>query len=157
MKIKIIERQPTTVAYFRYTGPYGEGVADFWQTTYVPWAVMNKLGADHARYGVSHDDPRTTPPHQCRYDACAEVPADFLLNGGALKSTLPGGTYAIMPFKGTVHQVAQAWAAFLQDWLPSSGWRLDQRPAFEHYPKGAFFDVTTGEFECEICIPVTTA
>ena len=60
MKVTIIDRQPATIACFRYLGPYGEGIAKFWQETYVPWAVMNKLGADHARYGISHDDPSIT-------------------------------------------------------------------------------------------------
>jgi AraC family transcriptional regulator len=73
MKVTLIDRQPAVVAYFRHLGPYGEAIARFWQETYVPWAVMNKLGADHARYGISHDDPSITAPEQCRYDACAEV------------------------------------------------------------------------------------
>jgi len=34
--------------------------------------------------------------------------------------------------------------------------QLDSRPFFEHYPIDASFDQKTGEFESEICIPVTT-
>ena len=154
MKVTIIDRQSATVAYFRHLGPYGRGISDFWQETYVPWAVMNKLGADHARYGISHDDPSITAPEKCCYDACAEVPSDFIANGGALKSTIPGGKYAVLPFKGTVDRLGEAWAILLRDWLPSSGLQLDGRPAFEYYPKGASYDPKTGEFECEICIPV---
>ncbi len=154
MKVTIFDRQPATIAYFRYLGPYGEGIAKFWQETYVPWAVRHKLGADHARYGISHDDPSTTAPDQCRYDACAEVSADFMATGGALKSTIPGGKYAVLHFKGTVGQIGEAWATLLRDWLPSSGLKLDGRPSFEYYLKGATYDCKTGEFECEICIPV---
>jgi AraC family transcriptional regulator len=154
MKVTLIDRQPATVAYFRHLGPYGEPIARFWQETYVPWAVMNKLGADHARYGISHDDPSITAPEQCRYDACAEVSPDFMATGGALKTTIPGGKYAVFRFKGTVEQVGEAWAALLRDWLPSSGLQLDGRPCFEYYPKGAACDGKTGEFEREICIPV---
>jgi AraC family transcriptional regulator len=154
VKATIIDRQPATVAYFRHLGPYGESIAKFWQETYVPWAVMNKLGADHARYGISHDDPDITAPGQCRYDACAEVSPDFMATGGALKKTIPGGKYAVLRFKGTVEQVGDAWAALLRDWLPGSGLQLDGRPCFEYYPKGAAHDGKTGEFECDICIPV---
>lgn len=154
MKVKLIERQPATIAYFRHLGPYGESISRFWQETYVPWAVMNKLGEDHARYGISYDDPSITAPEQCRYDACAEVASDFVAIGGALKTTLPGGKYAVLGFKGTVEQVGQAWSALLRDWLPSSGLQLDARPCFEYYPKGAGYNRETGEFECEICIPV---
>ena len=154
MKVKLIDRQPVNVAYLRHLGPYGEPIAQFWQETYVPWAVMNRLGADHARYGISHDDPSITAPEQCRYDACAEVAPDFVATGGALKTTIPGGKYAVLIFKGTVSKVGEAWATLLRDWLPSSGLQLDARPSFEYYPKGAVYDSETGEFECEICIPV---
>lgn len=155
MKVTLIDRQPATVAYFRHLGPYGEPIVRFWQETYVPWAVMNKLGADHARYGISHDDPSITAPQQCRYDACAEVAPDFVATGGALKTTIPGGKYAVHRFKGTAKQIGEAWAGLLRDWLPSSGLQLDGRPCFEYFPKGAGRDSKSGEFECEICIPVT--
>lgn len=154
MKVTLIDRQPATVAYLRHLGPYGEPIAQFWQETYVPWAVMNKLGADHARYGISHDDPSITASEQCRYDACAEVSPDFMPTGHALKTTIPGGKYAVLNFRGSVEQVGEAWAALLRDWLPSSGLQLDGRPCFEYYPEGAAYDCETGEFECEICIPV---
>ena len=95
MKVTLIDRQPATIAYLRHLGPYGKPIARFWQETYKPWAVMNKLGADHARYGISHDDPCITAPEQCRYDACAEVPPDFITSGSALKTTIPGGKYAV--------------------------------------------------------------
>lgn len=154
MKVSLIDRQPATVAYLRHLGPYGEPIARFWQETYVPWAVMNKLGKGHARYGIAHDDPSITTPEQCRYDACAEVSPDFMATGGALKMTIPGGKYAALKFKGTVEQVGEAWGALLRDWLPSSGLQLDSRPCFEYYAKDASYDCETGEFECEICIPV---
>lgn len=156
MKVIIINRQPATIAYFRHLGPYGESISRFWQETYVPWAVMNKLGRNHARYGISYDDPSITAPEQCRYDACAEVTPDFVVTGGALKTTIPGGKYAVLNFRGTVKQVNEAWAALLREWLPSSrrASTVDARPCFEYYPKGAAKDCETGEFECEICIPV---
>jgi AraC family transcriptional regulator len=154
MKVSIIDRQPATIAYLRHFGPYGESIARFWQEIYVPWAIMNKFDADHARYGISHDDPSITAPQKCRYDACAEVAADFVAICGALKSTIPGGKYAVLHFNGTVNQVGEAWAALLRDWLPSSGLQLDNRPCFEYYPKGATYDYETGKFECEICIPI---
>lgn len=154
MKVKIIDRQSATVAYLRHLGPYGPAIERFWQEVYVPWAAKNRLGPDHARYGISHDDPGITAPEQCRYDACAEVAPDFVVNGGALKGTIPGGKYAVLAFRGTVQQVGEAWTALLRDWLPSSGLQLDARPSFEYYPKGSVFDPRSGEFECEICIPV---
>jgi AraC family transcriptional regulator len=57
---------------------------------------MNKLGADQARYGISHDDPGITSLEQCRYDACAEVSPNFIATGGTFKTTVPGGKYAVL-------------------------------------------------------------
>lgn len=156
MNVTLIDRQPATIAYLRHLGPYGESVAQFWQETYVPWAVLHKLGPDHARYGISHDDPSITAPEQCRYDACAEVGPEFIATGGALKATIPGGRYASLKFTGTVEQVGNAWTALLRDWLPSSGLQIDNRPCFEYYPKGARYDRETGQFACEICVPVVS-
>ena len=153
MNVKLIDRQPATVAYLRHLGPYGEPVALFWQNTYYPWAVTNNL-LERPRYGISHDDPGITAAEQCRYDACAEVAPDFVASGGAFKTTIPGGRYAVLVFKGSGEQVGEAWAALLRDWLPSSGLQLDARPCFEYYPKDAACDPQTGAFECEICIPV---
>jgi AraC family transcriptional regulator len=154
MKVTLVDRNPVTIAYLRHLGAYGEPIARFWQEVYVPWAIMNKLGANHARYGISHDDPSITAPEQCRYDACAEVSADFVAIGSAFKTTIPGGKYAVLKFKGNAEQVGEAWASLLRDWLPLSGLQLDSRPAFEYYPRDASFNPETREFECEICIPV---
>lgn len=153
MKVTLIDRQPVTVAYLRHLGAYGEAIAQFWQNTYYPWAVSNNL-LDQARYGISYDDPSITAAEQCRYDACAEVAPDFILSGGALMTTIPGGRYAVLRYNGTSEHVVDAWTALLREWLPASGLQLDARPCFEHYPTDARCDPQTGAFECEICIPV---
>jgi AraC family transcriptional regulator len=153
MKVKLIDRQSVTVAYLRHVGPYGESIPRFWQETYYPWAAANNL-LDQPRFGISHDDPSITAPEQCRYDACAEVPPGFVASKDAFTTTIPGGIFAVLRFKGTGENVGEAWASLLRDWLPASGYQLDARPAFEYYPKNAEYDPETGEFACEICIPV---
>ena len=153
MNVRLIERPPARVAYLRHLGPYGEPVALFWQRTVYPWMATNGL-LGQPRYGISHDDPSITAAGQCRYDACAEVAADFVAAGPALTTTIPGGRYAVLGFRGDVAAVVEAWAALLRDWLPASGLQLDARPCFEYYPTGSAYDPATGVFDCEICIPV---
>jgi AraC family transcriptional regulator len=148
VNVEVIDRQPATIACLRHTGPYGKPVGEFWEKTYIPWATINKLDPNHARYGISYDNPNITPPEQCRYDACAEVSPDFVATGDAVKTTIPGGKYATLKIKfSAVEPIIEAWAFLFQKWLPSSGFQLDNRPCFEYYPK----DVCN---ECEICIPV---
>jgi len=133
MKVTLIDRQPVTVAYLRHLGPYGEAIAQFWQNTYYPWAVSNNL-QEQARYGISYDDPSITAAEQCRYDACVEVAPDFVLSGGALKTTIPGGKYAALRYSGTSERVVDAWTALLREWLPASGLQLDARPLLRVLP-----------------------
>ena len=153
MNVKIIERQPTHIAYLRYVGPYGEPIAEFWFKTVSPWLESNNLFG-RPRYGISHDDPSITAADKCRYDAGVEVPPDFAPTGNAHTTTIPGGRYAVTRFRGTAAEIGKAWAALLRDWLPASGMQLDARPFFEHYPIDAGYDPKTGVFECELCIPV---
>jgi AraC family transcriptional regulator len=154
MKVTIVDRQPTTVAYLRHVGPYGKQVSDFWIKKVAPWMETNGLYGK-PRYGISLDDPGIAAPETLRYDAAVEVPKDFAGAGDYQMTVIPGGKYAVGKFKGTENEVGEAWAWLLRDWLPESGMQLDSRPFFEHYPVSAGYDQKTGQFESEICIPVT--
>jgi AraC family transcriptional regulator len=153
MKVEVIEREPTPIAYLRHVGPYGQPIGTFWQTQVYPWMVTNGL-IGLPRYGISHDDPSVTAPEQCRYDAGCEMPAKVLAGGHAHRTILPGGKYAVLSFKGIVADFEPAWNALLRDWLPSSGLQLDNRPMFEYYPTDSTYDPATGVLECKLCVPV---
>lgn len=154
MKVTIVDRQPTRVAYLRHVGPYGRSISNFWMQEVDPWMQTNGLHG-RPRYGISHDDPGITPSEKLRYDAAVEVSPDFVGAGKHQQTTLPGGKYAVAKFKGTDAEVGEAWTWLLRDWLPASGMQLDSRPFFEHYPIDATYDAATGTFACDICIPVT--
>lgn len=154
MKVTLIDRKPTTVAYLRQIGPYGAPIGAFWQDTVAPWMMTNGLFG-RPRYGISHDDPGITAPEKCRYDACVEVDADFSGTGPFHITVIPGGKYASGQFKGRTADFVDAWAALLRDWLPGSGMQLDARPMFEYYGLDSTFDPKTGVLGCELCIPVT--
>jgi AraC family transcriptional regulator len=151
--VKLVERAPQRVAYMRHVGPYGDPISRFWIQQVAPRMAADGL-MGHARYGISHDDPSIADPAQCRYDACVEVAAEYTPSSRALITTLPGGRYAQMPFKGTGREVSLAWTRVLRDWLPASQLQPDGRPCFEYYPPGSTHDPATGVFDCQICIPV---
>jgi AraC family transcriptional regulator len=151
--VKLVDRQPVSVAYLRLTGPYGPAIGKFWMDTVAPWMETNNLyGRD--RYGISLDDPSVTKPSACRYDACIASPEGETLTGHPQRKVIPGGRYASLPFKGTGAEIGAAWDALLRDWLPQSGLQLDARPFFEYYPLDGYFDPKTGAFGCELCVPV---
>jgi AraC family transcriptional regulator len=153
LNVKLVDRQPVTVAYLRHVGPYGPRLSEFWIKTVAPWMATNNL-LGRARYGISHDDPNITAPEKLRYDAAVEVPEDFTGTGPYMRTVIAGGRYASGRFKGTGDQLGAAWESILRDWLPDSGMQLDARPFFEYYPTDASFDPQTGVLECDICIPV---
>lgn len=153
MNVTLIERQPVTVAYLRHVGPYGESVHRFWMNTVYPWLNTHNL-IDRPCYGISHDNPGVTAPEQCRYDACVEIPDGFVATGGAMTTTIPGGKYASLRFKGGLADIGPAWHSLLGNWLPSSGLQLDHRPCFEYYSKESSYDPESGVFVCDICVPV---
>jgi AraC family transcriptional regulator len=152
MSFEVVERQPVRVAYRRHTGPFGEPVGRFWRNSVAPWLAEHEL-VDCPRYGISQDNPMSTPPEKCRYDACVELPAGLVLPD-APEQTIAGGRYAVQRFKGTTTQIGAAWGAFLGE-VSASGQRLDEsRPPFEHYPRGAVWDLRSGEFACEFCLAI---
>ena len=153
VNVHLIDRQPVDVAYLRYVGPFDESIVRFWETAVVPWLTTNRL-LDKPKYGITCDVPSVVAPSQCRYDACVEVAPDFLPNGGALTTTIPGGRYATLEFDGKVADIGEAWTALLRDWLPSSGLQLDNRPMFEYQPPDGRYDASTGTISCEVCIPI---
>ena len=154
MEVHLKALQPVEIACLRYVGPYGEPIGDFWTQKVAPWMKANGL-LHNARYGISHDEPSVVAPSKCRYDACVEVPADFALTGNALRTTLPGGRYAVLDFNGSPSTIGDAWSSLLRDWLPSSGLQMDSRPCFEFYPPELAASQERNAFACRICIPVT--
>ena len=154
VKITVIDRQPVQVAYLRYTGFLGEPLTRFWRASVAPWLADNGL-IDCPRYGVTIDDPRDTAPGKCRYDACVELPPGLRLPD-AEETTIAGGRYAVTPFKGSGADICKAWDEFLGAIRAAPGMRLDQqRCPLEHYPRGASYDIRTGVFTCELCLPLT--
>lgn len=153
MNVEIKDLPSVTIAYLRYIGPYGPQCNEFWRTQALPWLRENQL-ITAPRYGISLDDPSITAPANCRYDACAEVPAGFKPSAPGGLARLPGGRYAVAHFSGTSAHIEGAWTEMFRAWLPESGLQCDERPCFEYYPSDAKYDLETGIFECDLCIPV---
>ena len=145
MKIGFVERQPVRVAYLRCTGAADQPLGRFWRNTVAPWLAEHGL-LDCPRYGVIAD---------AQYGAGIELPPGMTLPD-VPETTIAGGRYAVTCFKGSGRDVAAAWSAFTAQLLTGADNRVDaSRPALEHMPRGAFHDVRTGVFACELCLPVS--
>lgn len=153
MNVRVVEIEPARVACLRHTGPFGPALGEFWRNVVAPWMLDNGL-MGRVSYGVAMDDPGHTPPEKCRYDACVEVGHDDPAPPPAALGTIPGGRYAVVDYYGPSTAIGDAWYAFYGQALPAAGLKDRPGPCFERYAADFRADPQTGEFACELFIPV---
>jgi|SRR5579863_453097 len=143
------------VAYMRYVGPYGPGgISDTWQR-FAAWMQAHGLiSAATITLGIPQDDPGVADAAQCRYDCAVVVPTDFHRDRLVNLKEVPGGMYAMLPFRGSIPELVQAWDDLLENWLPDSGYQPDDRPFYELQEGPARMD-PQGRVLCTLCIPVS--
>ncbi len=151
MEYQIKDLPEVRVAYLRYKGPFGAPIGQFWKEVFTPWQQAFGLQG-RSTYGVPQDDPSTTAPPECRYDACVEVDAHYQVQPPAKQAHIPAGRYAVAQFKGSGADVPGAWGAFFGQ-IQAAG-MVDSGPCFERYPANYAMDTASGVFEAELCIPV---
>jgi AraC family transcriptional regulator len=155
MDVRVDTLPTRRVAYMRTVGAYGpEGdIPGLWQRL-ARWAQARDLWTpDRVCLGISHDNPHVTDPARCRLDAAIVVPGDFRPDGQVNVTEVEGGKYALGRFVGKADQVGRAYDEMFGRWLPASGYQPDSRPVFELYGS-APYDEKTGNFTCDICVPV---
>ena len=151
----LVQTLPTyRVAYMRTIGPYGVGggIQDVWQRM-ARWAGARDLWTpDRLCLGIGHDNPKVTEPARCRYDAAIVIPAGFTPDGDVNVGEIEGGKYAVVHFVGKGPEVGSAYDGIFA-WLPNSGYQPENRCIFELY-RGEFMEAETGNFRCDVCVPV---
>jgi DNA gyrase inhibitor GyrI len=153
MNVRTVEIEPARVACLRHTGPFGPALGEFWRDVVAPWMEANGL-MGRVTYGVAMDDPGNTPPEKCRYDACVEVGHDDPAPPPAALATIPGGRYAVADYYGPAAGIGEAWQAFYSRGLAEAGLKDRPGPCFERYAADFRADPQTGEFACELFIPI---
>ncbi|WP_019535545.1 AraC family transcriptional regulator [Paenibacillus ginsengihumi] len=136
------------IAYVRQVGPYGPANIQAMEKL-KGWARSKNLLTESAiLFGIPQDNPETTPPETCRYDACIVISQDVVLDDAISEGMMSGGEYAVFKVKHTAEDVQKAWADCFPA-LQRKGYQMDKRPVMERY---------VGELVknhlCEICVPV---
>lgn len=146
-----IETIPSySIAYIRQIGAYGKDNIQTMEQL-KRWAKANNLMNSKAVIlGIAHDDPQTTPPENCRYDACILLADEhFLADDNVQFDKITGGKYAVFTVKHTAEAIEQAWAEIFPV-LSESGYLADlTRPILERYAAEQ-----VEQHLCEICIPI---
>lgn len=144
-----IEMLPKSrIAYVRQTGPYGPANIGAMEKLKQWAAEKNLLNESTIILGIPQDNPATTPPENCRYDACIVIANEFQIDASVKEGELPGGTYAIFKVKHTAEAIQQAWDGIGQA-IQNSGHSIGNKPTIERYTG----EMITSHY-CEICVPI---
>jgi len=81
-----------------------------------------------------------------------EVSSFFNVPEGLETLKIASGKYAVFNYKGKSEGFLSAWQFIHENWLPSSGFTLDDRPHFEKLPED--YHPTNLEVEEEIWVPI---
>lgn len=84
--------------------------------------------------------------------AAKEVTGFTQVPEGMETFVLPGGFYAVFTYRGTPQQAAPFFRKIFMEWLPASGYMLDDRPHFEVL--GPKYKHNDPDSEEEVFIPI---
>lgn len=132
MKMKIVKRQPTRVAFVRHIGPYAE-CGEAWGKLCAWAGRRGLLGPRTTVIGISYDDPEVTPPEKIRYDACVTVDETVEPEGEIGVQTLKGGDYAMTVHNGPYEKLAETYGRISGEWAPRNGRVISSDPCLEIY------------------------
>ncbi|MBU8715319.1 MULTISPECIES: GyrI-like domain-containing protein [Brevibacillus] len=150
MKCKVETIPPYRIAYMRRVGPYGPANVEVMEEL-KKWAKEKQLLESAILFAIPQDNPQTTAPESCRFDACIVLSANYQLDDAdsICEGELAGGNYLVFEAKHTAEDIQRAYAEIFPA-LHSKGYTMDSKPILEKYTG----DITTNPY-CEICVPVT--
>ena len=105
-------------------------------------------------YGISQDDPDTTPLELCRYDLCLSIPKDWHISDPAVSDgLLPTCMLAAIRVRGDIWLVDKAWQFLYRYWLPHSPFQPDNLPAMEIY-RTQPLELGWEQYDIECAVPI---
>ena len=139
--VKIMK--PVLAAALRHVGPY-DSCGPAWGRLCEILCPAGFCAQDAVAYGVSYDDPDTTPAEKCRMDVCLTLPEGVDADTPALAELLRttelstqyignGGEYACVLLKGPYSLLHPAYRSLFGEWLPQSGREPGDSMGFEAY------------------------
>lgn len=154
MNVSLKELPSYEVAYVRHIGSYLD--------THMAWNTLGVWASTHgltpmSQYfiGISLDDPETVNEAECRYDACVTLPEGFDKSDDSVVQfkTVQGGKYASYQFYDKVDKLALAYQSLFGNWLPDSGYDVDDRPCLEFVMNDPSQDAE-GKCKVDLYIPI---
>lgn len=150
---RVIDLSACRFAFFRNVGPYGPPLQAVWQKLGQWRKDHGRIGSDDEMLGISHDNPMTTPPDQCRYDAGLVVESTFQPAADIGVIDRPAMRVFAVPFEGTSMTIGPAIGAAFDE-LFAAGHQPAAEPIFERYRGNPMVESKPGVFRCDLCLPI---
>lgn len=133
--ITIKQLQKRKIAYLRVIDSFKEGKVIQAFEELIIWAKKNDLYTNAQFFGMSIDDPMTTPEKKYRYEACMVVPTNKKedTEGRVQLMQLPQCKYATTKVSGTIKLVATAISYMYNNWLVNSPYEPDHQYGLEYF------------------------
>jgi DNA gyrase inhibitor len=131
MKFKVETLPDYRIAYMRRVGQYGPTNIEVMEKL-KKWANEKNLLESAILLAIPQDNPETTYPDNCRFDACIVISKDYQMDDSIYESELSGGKYLIYKVKHTAEDIQRAYAGIFPS-LQSNGYQIDNKPIMERY------------------------
>lgn len=150
MKVTIVEREATPWVGFHLIGPWDETAPEGFARL-SEWVTQHNLTGEWM--AIYHGNPNDAAASQRAIDTVISVNADYQPagEGAPQKGELAGGKYAVARVVVDDGDFAKPWLTLFQQWLPGSGWQVDERPCFDHYLNDG---AQSGVWDIDLYIPV---
>lgn len=131
----------------RRVGPYGSANIEVMEGL-KKWAKDKNLLESAILFAIPQDNPETTPPENCRFDACIVLSNDYQMDDSIYEGEIPGGKYLVYEIEHTAKSIQKAYSDIFPS-LQQNGYQMDNKPIMEKY----IGDMISNP-NCEICVPV---
>lgn len=148
MKLKVETLPNYRIAYMRRIGQYGPANMEVMEKL-KKWATEKNLLETAILLAIPQDNPETTVPEDCRFDACIVISKDYQLDDSICEGELSGGKYLIYEVKHTADEIQKAYTDIFHTLTNNNEYEIENKPILERYTA----EMINSSY-CEICVPV---
>lgn len=154
--IEIVELPARYLAYVRHVGPYAgqQGLFERLWGQIFQWAGPRGLVTPEAeRLCIYHDNPDITDEEKLRISLGITVAKATPPASPVSLLEIPAGKHAVATYVIDPADYGAAWLWVMGDWVPGSGYQLDDRPCYEKYLNDPCQD-SQGKHHVQICVAI---
>lgn len=151
---KICRIPSQKVMFIREIGEYRHAAVTAWKKL---MRKADEMGVDiesEMAIGIAHDSPHITSQRHLRYDACLTVDHDISPEGEYGLQEIEGAKVAIFRHQGPYEELGELYNRIYSEWLPNSGFQVQQRPSFCHYHQAKPEATSISNLLTDIYLPI---